>query len=155
MDKDKKMVTPDIILLAEDDEAQAILITRALEEAGAANKIYLVRDGEEALDYLFRRGNYADKGKSPRPGLVLLDLRLPKLDGLDVLNTIKQSEELKSIPVVVITTSDNNEDIAQAYRNHANSYLVKPLGFGEFSGMIRELSTYWLAVNRHPIRGVI
>jgi len=142
-----------VILLVEDDEAQAILITRALEEAGAANKIYLVSDGDAALGYLFRRGNYADKGKSPLPDLVLLDLRLPKLDGHEVLATIKQSEDLKSIPVVVFTTSDSKEDIAQAYRNHANSYLVKPFGFGEFSKMIRELSTYWLALNRHPGKG--
>jgi len=142
-----------VILLVEDDEAHAILITRALEEAGAENKIYLVSDGEEALDYLFRRGNYAAKESSPRPDLVILDLRLPKLDGHEVLTAIKQSEDLKSIPVVVFTTSDNKEDIAQAYRNHANSYLVKPLGFGKFSELIREVSTYWLVKNRRPVKG--
>lgn len=84
-----------MILLVEDDEAHAILITRTLEEAGAANKIYLVSDGDEALDYLFRRGNYAAKESSPRPDLVILDLRLPKLDGYEVLTAIKQSEDLK------------------------------------------------------------
>jgi len=85
--------------------------------------------------------------------LVILDLRLPKLDGHEVLTAIKQSEELKSIPVVVLTTSDNKEDIALAYRNHADSYLVKPFGFGEFSELIRELRSYWLALNRHPGKG--
>ena len=90
---------------------------------------------------------------SPLPDLVILDLRLPKLDGHEVLTAIKQSEDLKSIPVVVFTTSDNKEDIAQAYRNHADSYLVKPFGFGVFSELIRELSSYWHALNRYPGKG--
>jgi two-component system response regulator len=142
-----------ITLLVEDDDAHATLVMRVLEEAGVENTIYLVSDGEEALDYLFHRGKYAAKKNSPRPDLVILDLRLPKLDGHDVLAAIKQSDELKVIPVVVLTTSDNEKDIIQAYRNYANSYLVKPLGFGEFSEMIRELSSYWLVQNRRPGNG--
>lgn len=139
-----------IILLVEDDDAHAALVMRVLEEAEVENKSYLVSDGEEALDYLFHRGKYAAKKNSPRPDLVILDLRLPKLDGHDVLAAIKQSDELKVIPVVVLTTSNNEKDITLAYRKYANSYLVKPLGFSEFSEMIRVLSSYWLLHNRHP-----
>lgn len=138
---------PAVILLVEDDEAHAILTMRALEGAKVANKIYWVSDGEEALDYLSHRGKYADTKKSPRPDLVILDLQLPKLDGLEVLNTIKTSERFKVIPVIVLTTSENEEDMAQAYNNYADSYIVKPLGFGEFSETVRELSSYWLMQN--------
>ena len=149
------MVAQTIILLVEDDEAHAILISRIIEKTGVANKIYRVGDGEEALDYIFHRGNYAAKESSPRPDLVLLDLRLPKLDGHEVLIAIKQSEKLNSIPVVVLTTSENESDVLKAYRNHANSYLVKPMGFGEFSELIRELGFYWLVRNRPPVNGEI
>jgi len=142
-----------VILLVEDEEAHAILITRALEDAGAENKIYLVSDGDKALDYLFHRGKYTDKKSSPRPDLVILDLQLPKLDGHEVLTAIKQSEDLRSIPVVVLTTSEEEEDIVRAYRNCTNSYLVKPLGSGMFPKMIFELSSYWLVRNRHPVKG--
>jgi len=138
------------ILLVEDDDAHAILITRAIEETGLTDKIYRVSDGEDALDYLFRRGKYAAHEDSPRPDLVLLDLRLPKLDGHDVLVAIKQSEYLRTIPVVVLTTSENGRDVTKAYCHYANSYLVKPLGVGEFSAMIRALSSYWLVQNRPP-----
>lgn len=142
--KDKPAVT----LLVEDNEAHAMLTMRVLEDMKAANKIYWVSDGEEALDYLFRRGKYASKENSPRPDLILLDLQLPKLDGHEVLNVIKQSENLKVIPVVVLTTSENEEDIAQAYENYADSYLVKSADFGVFSETVRELSFYWLMQNR-------
>ena len=138
------------ILLVEDDDAHAMLITRTLEEASEVNKVSWVSDGEEALDYLFRRGKYAAHEDSPRPDLVLLDLRLPKLDGHDVLVAIKQSEELKTIPVVVLTTSENGRDVTKAYCHYANSYLVKPLGFGEFSALIEAVSSYWLVQNRPP-----
>ena len=139
---------PAVILLVEDDEAHAILIIRSFEDTKLGNKIYLVSDGEEALDYLFRRGKYADKEKSPRPDLILLDLQLPKLDGHEVLKEVKKSDDLKSIPVVVLTVSESEGDIAQAYSNYANSYLVKPVDFGEFSEMIRDLGHYWLVLNK-------
>ena len=144
------MKTRKVILLVEDDDAHAMLITRALEEASEVNRALRVSDGEEALDYLFRRGKYGAHEESPRPDLVLLDLRLPKLDGHDVLVATKQSEELKTIPVVVLTTSENGRDINKAYCHYANSYLVKPLGFGEFSAMIQAVSSYWLVQNRPP-----
>jgi two-component system response regulator len=108
-----------------------------------------VRDGEEALDYLFRQGTYANQEKSPRPDLVLLDLRLPRLDGLEVLKAIKRSERLKVIPVVVLTSSESENDVQTAYLNGANIYLVKPLGFGEFSELIR-MVTSWLVKVRLP-----
>jgi CheY-like chemotaxis protein len=132
------------------NDAHAALITRVMEEEEAVSKIYRISDGKEALDYLFHKGSYAMEEDSPRPDLVLLDLRLPKLDGHEVLTAIKQSDDLKVIPVVVLTTSENERDIAQAYRSHANSYLVKPLGFGEFSEMVQEVSSYWLVQNRQP-----
>jgi len=136
------------ILLIEDDEAHATLITRILEEVCVDAEIHVVNDGQEALEYLFHSGKYAAQEMSMRPDLVLLDLRLPRVDGQEVLKAIKQSEALKSIPVVVLITSESEYDVVIAYRNHANSYLVKPLGFGEFSELLRELSTYWLVKNR-------
>jgi CheY-like chemotaxis protein len=139
-----------IILVIEDDEAHAALIMRILEEDYAKAEIHLVTDGQVALDYLFHQGKYAAKEKSPRPDLVLLDLRLPRLDGHDVLKAIKQSETLRSVPVVVLTTSESELDVVTAYRNYANSYLVKPLGLGEFSEMLHEMSAYWLVRNRLP-----
>jgi two-component system response regulator len=147
------MSTQKVILLVEDDDAHAMLITRTLEEASEVNMVFRVSDGEEALDYLFRRRKYAVHEDSPRPDFVLLDLRLPKLDGHDVLIAIKQSEELKTIPVIVLTTSENGHDINKAYCHYANSYLVKPLGFGEFSMMIQAVSSYWLLQNRPPVNG--
>lgn len=143
---------PAVILLVEDDEAHAMLTMRALENAKLANEIHWVVDGEDAMNYLFHRGKYADNGKSPRPDLILLDLRLPKLDGHEVLKEIKKSDDLKHIPVVVLTTSESEGDMIQAYSNYVNSYLVKPIDFGEFSEMVRELGFYWLMWNRHPWR---
>ncbi len=143
---------PAVILLVEDDEAHAMLTMRALENAKLANVVHWVIDGEDAMDYLLHRGKYADNGKSPRPDLILLDLRLPKLDGHEVLKEIKKSDDLKHIPVVVLTTSESEGDMIQAYSNYVNSYLVKPIDFGEFSEMVRELGFYWLMWNRHPWR---
>ena len=138
------------ILLVEDDPDHAELIIRGLQDNGVANRITHVSDGEAALDYLFRRGEYADAEKSPRPHLVLLDLRLPRIDGLEVLRQIKADEELRRIPIVVLTTSEANLDIAQSYDNPANSYLVKPVEFDAFRRMMRDLGFYWLVWNQHP-----
>jgi CheY-like chemotaxis protein len=143
-------VNSPVILLVEDDEAHAMLTMRALEDAKMASKTYWVTDGEEALDYLFRRGKWTDK-KNPRPDLILLDLRLPKLDGHEVLKEIKQSEDVRVIPVVVLTTSRGEADIARAYSNYANSYLVKPADFDKFAEIVRELGFYWLIWNQKPI----
>ena len=110
------------ILLVEDNMDHAELIMRSFDDYRVANKIYHVIDGEEALNFLFRRGEYTDPKKSPIPHVILLDLRLPKIDGLDVLKEIKADEKLRSVPVVVLTTSDSEQDMAHAYNNHANSY---------------------------------
>ncbi len=141
-----------MILLVEDEEAHAMLIMRVLEDAQVAKVIHWVADGGEALDYLFRRGEYVDEGKSPRPDLILLDLRLPKIDGLEVLKEIKQSEELRGIPVVILTTSESETDMARAYHQYVNSYLVKPVDFTKFNEMISDLGFYWLVWNRQPGR---
>jgi len=140
---------PAVILLVEDNPAHAELIMRGLEEGRVANRVVHVSDGEEALDYLFRRGDYADPETSPRPQLVLLDLRLPKVDGLEVLKEIRASS-LNGMPVAILTTSEADADMARAYGNNANSYLVKPLDFNKFKVMLDDLGFYWLCWNRYP-----
>jgi len=135
------------ILLVEDDDDHAEVVVRALSPK---IQIRRVADGEEALDYVFHRGNYTDPAVNPEPGLILLDIRLPKMNGLDVLKTVKASAEARHIPCVIMTTSEAERDILSAYRYHANSYLVKPLDFIEFSGMMRALGEYWLEWNRKP-----
>jgi len=141
---------PLTILLVEDNAAHAELVVRSFESQRVANKIHHVWDGEEALDYLLRRGNYADPATSPRPNVVLLDLRLPKIDGLEVLREIKNTEGLKRIPVVVLTTSQAEIDASRAYDCHANSYLIKPLDFELFTKLMEELGFYWLGWNYNP-----
>ena len=142
---------PLVILLVEDNPDHAELIKRNLADHRILNKILHVPDGEAALDYLFRKGNYADPEKSPRPHLILLDLRIPKIDGLEVLKEIKNSNLLKKIPVVILTSSEAQNDIKTAYQNHANSYLVKPVDFGTFKQLMDDLGFYWLAWNRQPL----
>ncbi|MDL1983199.1 MAG: response regulator [Deltaproteobacteria bacterium] len=138
------------ILLVEDEEAHAQLTKRAIRKAGNANRIDVVYDGEEALNYLYNNGEYADKTKYPRPGLILLDIKLPGIDGIQVLKTIKEDPNLKRMPVIMLTTSKRDEDIAQSYNYHANSYLTKPVGFKEFEDKIQQLDYYWLLINELP-----
>ncbi len=142
------------ILLVEDDDAHAHLIRFFLEEQPLVDRVDRARDGEEALAYLFRRAGYADPSRSPRPALVLLDLRLPKLDGLEVLRQIKTSNELSDIPVVVLSTSDAEADVAAAYALYANGYLLKPLDTAQFAAMFEALVTYWLEWNHPPQRSL-
>jgi len=141
---------PLVILLVEDNDDHAELVKRNFCSHRIANHIFHVKDGEEALDYLFRRGAYRSEEDSPRPNLILLDLRLPKLDGLGVLNSIKADEQLKSIPTVVLTSSESENDVNLAYSYHVNSFLVKPLDFEKFSTMMKELGMYWLGWNTNP-----
>ena len=141
---------PILVLLIEDNDDHAELVIRTLAEHRVANKITRLSDGQAALDYLFRRAQFADPATSPRPHLVLLDLRLPRVDGLEVLSVIKESPDLRLIPVVVLTTSETERDIHQAYSYYANSYLVKPVGFDQFSQMMDELGFYWLGWNVEP-----
>ncbi len=135
------------VLLVEDDAAHAELIRRALADHGVASSVAHVEDGEAALDYLLRRGAYAAPGSAPRPHLILLDLRLPKLDGLHVLEEVRRHGAFDDLPVVVLTTSRSADDVARAYRARANSYLVKPLDFDGLSRLIADLGTYWLRWN--------
>ena len=141
---------PLIILLVEDNLPHAELVKRSLEGHEIANKIYHVSDGEAALAYLLRQGVYADPATSPRPHVVLLDLRLPKISGLDVLREIKTNTELRTIPVVILTTSTAERDVVSAYAQHANSYLVKPVDFATFTRLMHDLGLYWLQWNHLP-----
>jgi DNA-binding response OmpR family regulator len=138
------------ILLVEDNDDHAEAIERSLMTHQVANTIYRMIDGQQALDFLLRRGEYADPAKSPRPHVVLLDLRLPKVDGLEVLKVTKESEQLKRLPVVILTSSQAEKDVAMAYDYHANSYVVKPLDFDKFTNLMKDMGFYWLAWNRNP-----
>jgi CheY-like chemotaxis protein len=141
---------PILVMLVEDNVDHAELVIRTLEEHRIANKVRHFLDGQSALDYLFQRGEFSSHAGNPRPHVILLDLRLPRVDGIDVLKTIKESDDLKSIPVVVLTTSEAEKDVARAYYNHANSYLVKPVGFEEFKKLMDDLGFYWLGWNTNP-----
>ncbi len=141
---------PLTILLVEDNDDHAELVKRSFENHRVANKIYHVVDGVEALDYLYQKGKFKTPQSSPVPHLILLDLRLPKVDGLEVLKEIGTSETLKGIPVVVLTTSKTDADLIEAYELHVNSYLVKPVDFEKFSQLIDDLGFYWLAWNQKP-----
>ena len=136
------------ILLVEDDMDHAELVRRGLREHRIECRIEHVVDGELALDYLFERRAYAAPAGRRRPALILLDLRLPKLGGLEVLTEIKESESLRAIPTVILTSSDAERDVAQAYNHHANSYVVKPVDFDKFSRLMEDLGLYWLSWNQ-------
>ncbi len=138
------------ILIIEDEKAHAQLTQRAIRKSGNTNHIDIVYDGEQALDYLFNRGEYADKNRYPHPGLILLDIKLPGIDGLEVLKQIKEHPKFRKIPVIILTTSEREEDMASAYSHYANSYLTKPVGFKEFEEKIGQLDFYWMIVNQPP-----
>ncbi len=150
MVQDNMKGEPVDILLVEDNPSHAELVIRSFEDHRVANTIHHASDGEAALDYLFRRGEYADPEKSPRPHMILLDLHLPKISGLEVLKEIRTSKELDNMPVVILTTSHAEMDVCKAYEYHANSYLVKPLDFGKFTQLMDDLGFYWLGWNYHP-----
>ena len=141
---------PVLIMLIEDNADHAELIIRTLQEHRISNKVRHFFDGQIALDYLFQRGEFSDPAQCPRPRMVLLDLRLPRVDGIDILKAIKRDENLKCIPVVILTTSEAEKDVTRAYYNHANSYLVKPVGFEEFKQLMDNLGFYWLSWNTNP-----
>ncbi|MDJ0837729.1 MAG: response regulator [Acidobacteriota bacterium] len=135
------------ILLVEDNPDHAEIVMHCLEEGQMIDKVLHLMDGKAALEYLFREGPYADSEDSPRPDLILLDLRLPKVSGLDVLKKIKDSQQVQTIPVVILTTSNAPADVNRAYEYHANSYLVKPVDFGKYADMLETLGFYWLGWN--------
>jgi len=142
---------PNLILLVEDDQAHAEVVRRILSCSRISIRLMHVSDGQAALDYLFRRKEFSDPALSPRPGLILLDLRLPKVDGLEVLKAIKSDDGLSQIPVVMLTTSAAEVDVTKAYAYHANSYLVKPADFEQFGELVEALGYYWLLWNQHPV----
>jgi CheY-like chemotaxis protein len=141
---------PIVILMVEDDPAHAEIVRRNFERSRIANLLFHVSDGQEALDYLYRSGAFAGREDVPRPGLILLDLRLPKIDGLEVLRIIKSDPALSLIPVVILTTSAAETDMVRAYDCHANSYLVKPVDFTQFIELMDILGYYWLVLNHKP-----
>ena len=147
------MGEPVLVMLVEDNIDHAELVLRTLEEHRIANKVRHFLDGQSALDYLYRRGEFSGLTETERPQVILLDLRLPRVDGMEVLKTIKEDADLKSIPVVVLTTSEAEKDVAKAYYNHANSYLVKPVGFEDFRKLMDDLGFYWLGWNTNPVMG--
>ncbi len=141
---------PVLVMLVEDNVDHAELVVRTLEEHHISNKVLHFLDGQSALDYLLRRGDFSELTEIERPHVILLDLRLPRVDGMDVLKAIKEDADLKTIPVVVLTTSEAEKDVARAYYNHANSYLVKPVGFDDFKKLMDDLGFYWLGWNTNP-----
>ena len=139
-----------VILLVEDDRMDIELTLDAFREARLENDIHVVRTGEEALDYLFGRGAFADRRIHPVPDFILLDLKLPGMGGIDVLKTVKSTPALKRLPVIVMTSSREECDRAASYDSGVNSYLVKPISFSGFLEVIRSISDYWLALNVNP-----
>ena len=146
------MAEPDAIeiLLVEDNASDAELALHALEKSKLANHIEIVRDGAEALDFLFCRGNFSSRRFDSAPRLVLLDLKLPKVDGLQVLEQVKQDPRTKAIPIIVLTTSKEERDLITSYKIGVNSYIQKPVNFTEFQEVVRQLGMYWLLVNSKP-----
>ena len=138
------------ILLVEDNPQDAELTVRALKKHNLANRLITVEDGAEALDFLFCRGKYATRDVGHPPKVVLLDLKLPKVSGLEVLRALKQDEKTRAIPVVIVTSSREDPDIKTAYSLGANSYVVKPVDFDAFAEAVSSLGLYWLLVNQPP-----
>jgi two-component system response regulator len=138
------------ILLVEDDPEDLELTLRTLTQERVCNHIQIARDGEEALDFLFCRGVYAGRDPNSHPRLILLDLKLPKVDGLEALEQIKGDPRTKAVPVVILTSSKHEQDMVRGYHLGVNSYIQKPLDFDQFRGLIRRLGYYWLVVNQPP-----
>lgn len=134
------------ILIVEDSPTDYEATVRALKKSGLANPIYRCEDGDEALDYLYRRGKYDDRDLAPRPGIILLDLNMPGTDGRDVLDDIKANDKLRAIPVVVLTTSSDDRDIQKCYDAGANSYVKKPVDIDGFFESIQRLNDYWFKI---------
>lgn len=142
-------LTPIEILLVEDSPADAEMTLRVLKRRQLSNSIEWVKDGEEALDYMFRRGSYATRSDG-NPRLILLDLKMPKLDGIDVLRVLKADPTTRSVPVVMLTSSNEDNDIVRSYDLGVNSYIVKPVEFDKFVEEVSKLGVYWTAMNRIP-----
>lgn len=131
------------VLMAEDDEHDIVATKRAWKKHHIANPLYVVTDGEECLDFLYRRGKYSEPGTAPRPGILLLDIKMPKMDGLAVLEHIREDTGLRRTPVIILTTSKAEEDRLRSYDLGVNAYIVKPVGFQNFSDAVRTISLFW------------
>lgn len=147
MTNEVRIVRPIEILMVEDNPGDVRLTQEALKGAKVSNTLQVVEDGAAALDFLYRRGDYVD---APRPDLILLDLNLPKKNGREVLEVIKQDAQLKSIPVVILTTSQAEEDVVRAYSLHANCYISKPVDFTQFTKIVRTIEDFWLSIVTLP-----
>ncbi|MBS1972373.1 MAG: response regulator [Bdellovibrionales bacterium] len=139
------------ILLVEDNKDDEDLTVRALRKGNISNDIQVVRDGAEALDYLFAQGAYVGRDVSQRPQVVLLDLKLPKINGLEVLKKIRETDSTKSLPVVILTSSREEKDLLNGYKLGANSYICKPVDMNQFTTAIQQLGLYWLVLNETPV----
>ncbi|WP_200892547.1 response regulator [Aliterella atlantica] len=139
------------ILMADDDEDDCMLAQEALMESRLANDLHFVRDGEQLMDYLYRRGEYADRDVAPRPGLILLDLNMPKKDGREALKQIKADPELRQIPIVILTTSQAEADIHRSYDLGANSFITKPVTFSGLVEVMRTIGRYWFEIVELPL----
>jgi CheY-like chemotaxis protein len=146
----KRLGKPITILMADDDPEDRMITQDGFEESKLANDLRFVEDGEELMDYLYRRGKYSDPELSPRPGLILLDLNMPRKDGREALAEIKADPSLRSIPVVVLTVSKAEEDILRSYDTGANSYITKPVTFGSLVDVLKALSIYWFEIVELP-----
>ena len=135
-----------VILMAEDDEHDIVATKRAWKKHHIANPLYIVKDGEECLDFLHQRGKYSEPGTAPRPGIVMLDIKMPKMDGLAVLKQIREDDELRHLPVIILTTSKAEEDRIRGYDLGVNAYIVKPVGFDSFSEAVKTISLFWQLV---------
>lgn len=138
------------ILLAEDSARDAEMTQRVLRKHNLGNHLVWVRDGAEALDFLFCRGAFAGRGGSSLPRLVLLDIKMPKVDGIEVLRQVKADARTRAVPVVVMTSSNEEQDVVESYRLGVNSYIVKPVEFGAFAEVVAKIGLYWVVTNRIP-----
>lgn len=132
-----------VVLMAEDNKHDIIATKRAWKINNIANPLHIVKDGEECLDYLHQRGKYSEPGAAPRPGILLLDLKMPKIDGLTVLKHIREDEQLHHLPVIILTTSKLEEDRVRSYDLGVNAYIKKPVGFGNFSSAVKTINLFW------------
>ncbi len=141
------------ILLVEDNATDEKLTVLAFKKSGIANEVVVVRDGAEAIDYLFATGKFAERGMSPLPALMLLDLKLPRIDGLEVLRRVRADERTRLLPVVILTASKEDQDVIDGYACGANAYVRKPVDFGEFAKAATTLGLFWLLLNEQPPPG--
>ena len=149
-DKRGKAMKKKIILLVEDNPDDVTLTMRALTKSNVLNEIILARDGVEALDYLFGTGQHAGRDTSVKPQVILLDLKMPRMDGLEFLRRIRADERTRTLPVVILTTSSEDRDMIESYKLGANSYVRKPVDFNQFAEAVHQLGLYWLVLNEVP-----